>query len=179
MYFIHLLFWYMVKRAPFWHQKISEIFGHLHWFICMPLTLCFIFFFFSSHFVSAICSICRPLLLNAKLLCNAFFYFCLKRANNKERVNRKKKRHRKIVSFSLKIQNFATLFTSARVTNIIFFWVCAIFTNTKVGNICRYCSLTPESGIWYEEQKKKKKKKKKENKLLEILDKTKNAVCLR
>jgi hypothetical protein len=90
------------------------------------------------------CSICGSLLLNAKSIVQCFFYFSLKRKKNKYNKGKaKRKWHRKIL---LQIQFFAKLFTNAKVGYIVFFRVCAIFTNTKVGNIRRKCSLTPESG---------------------------------
>jgi hypothetical protein len=52
----------------------------------------FFLFFFSLCFVffSNICSICGSLLLNTNLLCNTFFYSCLKRANKKKGKQKEK-----------------------------------------------------------------------------------------
>jgi len=108
-----------------------------------PLSLCFIFFF-AFCIYSATCPICEPLLLNAKSVVQHLFYFDLKRTNNNKRVNNKRW-HWKIL---LQIQFFVKLVIDSRVRNIAFFWVCAIFTNIKVENIRRNCSLTLESRTW-------------------------------
>ena len=50
--------------------------------------------------------------------------------------------------FFFKFIFFAKLFIDARVRNIVIFWVCAIFTNTRVGNIHMNCSLTLELEIF-------------------------------
>jgi hypothetical protein len=71
---------------PFQYQKIPKIFGQLSWFICEPLKFHFIFFPFVSFFY-AICSICRPLLLNVNMLCNVFFS---KKTNNKKGKQKEK-----------------------------------------------------------------------------------------
>jgi len=61
--------------SPFLILENSEIYGDLRVFICGPLVLCFIFFsFVFCLFFSAIYSICGPLLLNANMLFNAFFF---------------------------------------------------------------------------------------------------------
>jgi len=113
--FIPVLFWYLAKRVLFRYQKIPEKFGcFLLIYLWAPRTLFFSFFFLSFVFFSAPCLIYGLLLLNTNLLCNAFFYSCLKRAN-------KKKKGKKGIEYffsSLKIQNFTNLFTWAKVRNI-------------------------------------------------------------
>ena len=106
--FIYVLFWYLTKRALFRYQKIPEKFGYLLLiYLWAPRTLFFSFFCLSFVFFSAPCLIYGPLLLNTNLLCNAFFYSCLKRANNKK----KGKKGIEYFFSSLKIQNFTNLFT--------------------------------------------------------------------
>jgi len=80
------------RTSPFLILENSKIYGDLHGFICGPLVLCFIFFSFAfCLFFSAIYSIYGPLLLNANMLFNTFFFHCcLNRVNNKS-VNKKKK----------------------------------------------------------------------------------------
>jgi hypothetical protein len=71
-----------------------------------PSHFVFFFFLFEFCFFSAPYLIYGPLLLNTNLLCNAFFYSCLKRANKK-----KGKKGIEYFFSSLKIQNFTNLFT--------------------------------------------------------------------
>jgi hypothetical protein len=80
------------RTSPFLILENSEIYRDLRGFICGPLVLCFIYFSFAfCLFFSVIYSICGPLLLNANMLFNAFFFHCcLNRVNNK-RVNKKEK----------------------------------------------------------------------------------------
>jgi hypothetical protein len=72
-----------------------------------------------------------------------FFYSCLKKAN-KKKIN--KKRHRKIVSSLLKIQNFTNLFTGARVRNIILFGFVQYLPTPELKIFVGKHSLTLESG---------------------------------
>ena len=46
------------------------------------------FFLFAFCYFNVMCSICRPLLLNANLLCNVFFL--VKRENNKKGKQKEK-----------------------------------------------------------------------------------------
>jgi hypothetical protein len=56
-----------------------------------------------------------------QIYCAMLFYSCLKKQIIKNGKKEKKKKHRKIVPSSLKIQNFANLFTYVRVRNITYF----------------------------------------------------------
>ena len=103
--FISVLFWYLASPFSISENSRKIWISFVDLFVS-PSHFVFFFFLFEFCFFSAPCLIYGPLLLNTNLLCNAFFYSCLKRANKK-----KGKKGIEYFFSSLKIQNFTNLFT--------------------------------------------------------------------
>jgi hypothetical protein len=79
------------------------------------------------------------------MLCNAFLLSCLKRVN-KKKGKQKEKGIKKIVSSSIKNPNFANLFTSIRVKNIVSFGFVQYLPASELKIFVSKCSLMRKSG---------------------------------